>query len=98
MGIRTALTRGSAAIVSLTERIAVMSSSSERSPTTWPPWSVLSSRIKPSWRQAGQHLFVVLAVARLVSVDEREVELLAERQRAQGLQARTDPELDPVGD
>ncbi len=48
--------------------------------------------------QAGQHLFVVLGVARLVGVDEREVELLAWRQCAQGFQARADPELDPVGD
>jgi hypothetical protein len=33
-----------------------------------------------SWPQAGQHLFVVLGVAGLVGVDEREVELLAGRQ------------------
>jgi len=33
-----------------------------------------------SWSQAGQHLFVVLGVAGLVGIDEREVELLAGRQ------------------
>ena len=44
-----------------------------------------------SWPQAGQHLFVVLGVAGLVGVDEREVELLARWQCAQGFQARTDP-------
>jgi len=51
-----------------------------------------------SWPQPGQHLFVVLGVAGLVGVDEREVELLARWQCAQGFQARTDPQLDPVGD
>ncbi len=33
-----------------------------------------------SWPQAGQDLFVALGVARLVGIDEREVELLAGRQ------------------
>ena len=51
-----------------------------------------------SWPQPGQHLFVVLGVAGLVGVDEGEVELLAGRQCAQGVQARADLQLDPVGD
>ena len=88
---------GSPAIASLRERIAsdvlVVAGGS---PTTWPPCSVLSSRIRPPGRRRGQHLFVVLGVAGLVGVDEREVELLAGWQCAQGFQARTDPQLDPV--
>ena len=53
---------------------------------------------EPAGTHAQEDLLVVAGIAGLVGVDEREVELLLLRQRPQGVDARADAKVDPVGD
>jgi hypothetical protein len=98
MGIRTTFTRGSAAIASLRNG----SRRRPRRPRARSATTAALERVvqqdQAARPQPGQHLFVVPGVAGLVGIDEREVELLAGGSDAEGLQARADPQLDPVGD
>ena len=98
IGSRTTLTRSSATTASLSARIALDALVVVRRVEHTTSLEHVVEEDEPAGTEPQQDLLVVRGVAGLVGVDEGEVELLLGRQRPQGVDARTDPQVDAIGD